>query len=172
MNGGAVVHAEDASVSDVVVTNTRDHLLVYFTVSNCFTPEMNEAIENGIVTKFKFFVTLSMKRAFWWDNDVAEMQFTHTVKYDNLKEHYEVTLSEAGDKAIIVKSFEKVKKLMADVVALKVVPLHKLHRGRTYQLSMMAQLDKIELPLHLHDVLFFLSLWDFETDWKVIEFRY
>ena len=172
MSGGVLAHAEDADISDVVVTNTKDHLLVYFTVNNCFTPEMNKAIENGITTTFKFFVTLSMNRAFWWDNDVVEMQFSHTIKYDNLKELYEVTLSEAGEKTTTVKSFEKAKKMMADVVALKVVPLHKLFRGRTYQLGMMAQLDKIELPLHLHNVFFFLSLWDFETDWKIIEFRY
>ncbi len=172
MSGGPIVHAEDAYISDVVVTNTRDHLLVYFTVNNCFTPDMNKAIENGITTKFKFFVTLSMKRAFWWDNDVVEMQFAHTIKYDNLKEHYEVTLSEAGEKTTTVKSYEDAKKLMADVIALQVVSLEKLHRGRTYQLGMMAQLDKIELPLHLHNVFFFLSLWDFETDWKIIEFRY
>jgi hypothetical protein len=172
MSGGPVVHAEDAYISDVVVTNTKDHLLIYFTVNNCFTPEMDKAIENGITTTFNFFVTLSMKRAFWWDNDVVEMQFSHTIKYNSLKELYEVTLSEGGDKTTTVKSFEEAKKLMAEVVALKVVPLHNLHRGRTYQIGMMAQLDKIELPLHLHNVLFFLSLWDFETDWKMIEFRY
>ena len=172
MSGGPVVHAEDAYISDVVVTNTKDHLLVYFTVNNCFTPEMNKAIENGITTKFNFFVTLTMKRAFWWDNDVVEMEFAHTIKYDSLKEVYEVTLSEGAERTTTLKSFEEAKKMMADVVALKVVPLHNLHRGRTYQLSMMAQLDKIELPLHLHNVLFFLSLWDFETEWKRIEFRY
>ena len=172
MIGGSIVHAEDANISDVIVTNTRDHLLVYFSVNNCFTPEMNKAIENGITTTFKFFVTLTMKRAFWWDYDVVEMQFTHTIKYDSLKELYGLILSEAGGKTTTVKSYEKAKKMMADVVALKVAPLHNLHRGRTYQLGMMVQLDKIELPLQLHNVFFFLSLWDFETDWKMVEFRY
>ena len=42
--------AKDAYLSDFVVTNTRDHLLVYFKVNNCFTPEMNNAIESGIET--------------------------------------------------------------------------------------------------------------------------
>jgi hypothetical protein len=37
---------------------------------------------------------------------------------------------------------------------------------------MMAQLDKIRLPFYLHYVLFFVSLWDFETDWYAVDFRY
>ena len=37
---------------------------------------------------------------------------------------------------------------------------------------MMAELNKIQLPLYLHYVFFFLSLWDFETDWHSVDFRY
>lgn len=36
----------------------------------------------------------------------------------------------------------------------------------------MAELNKIRLPFHLHYVFFFLSLWDFETDWHTIKFTY
>ena len=165
-------YAEDAYISDVVVTNTPDQLLVYFSVNNCFTPEMNEAIKNGITTTFNFFVTLTQKKSFWWDSEVADLQFSHTIKYDNLKENYEVSLSEQEGKTVTVKSYEEAQKLMQDVVALKVASLSSLHRGRDYQMRMMAQLDKIELPLHLHYVFFFLSLWDFETEWKTVEFRY
>ena len=94
------------------------------------------------------------------------------IKYDNLKTIYEVRLSEQDNKVITVKSFDEAKKLMAEVVALKITPLSNLEKGGRYQLRMMAELDKIILPLYLHNVLFFLSLWDFETDWKMIEFRY
>ena len=52
---------DGAGVADIVVTNTRDHLLVYFTVENCFSPELNQAIENGISTTFTFFVELYEK---------------------------------------------------------------------------------------------------------------
>ena len=61
---------------------------------------------------------------------------------------------------------------MADVVALKVIRLDKLKKGAHYQIRMKAELDKIELPFYLNYVLFFLSLWDFETDWYSVEFRY
>lgn len=164
--------AQEAHLSDIVVTNTRDHLLVYFTVDGCFTPDMNAAIDSGIETTFTFFVRLYEKRNFLWDKKLADIVLRHTVKYDNLKGTYEINLSEENDKTVTVNNFEQAKKLMAEVVALEVVPMNRMKRGLRYQVQMMAQLDKIKLPFYLHHVLFFLSLWDFETDWYAVDFRY
>jgi hypothetical protein len=61
---------------------------------------------------------------------------------------------------------------MAEVVALTVTRLANLKRGLHYQLRLKAELDKIELPFYLNYVFFFLSLWDFETDWYSVSFRY
>jgi hypothetical protein len=166
------VQAKKAFLSDIVLTNTRDDLLVYFSVSNCFTAEMNTAIESGLSTSFTFFVKLYEKRNFLWDRKLADLEISHSIKYDNLKNIYEVRLSEQGNKLIQVKSFDEAKKLMADVSALKVTSTQTLRKRERYQLQMMAQLDKIKLPLYLHYVLFFLSLWDFETDWHTVDFRY
>jgi hypothetical protein len=164
--------AKEAYLSDIVVTNTRDYLLVYFTVNDCFTPEMNKAIESGINTSFTFFVRLYENRTLLWNKKIASVETNHSIKYDNLKEVYEVRFSGSESKAIVVKDFEEAKKLVAEVVALKVTSLHNLRKGGRYQLQMMAELDKIELPLYLHHVFFFLSLWDFQTDWYKIDFRY
>lgn len=166
------VQAKKAFLSDIVVTNTRDHLLVYFSVNNCFTAEMNTAIESGLNTTFTFFVRLYEKRNFLWDRKIADVEISHSIKYDNLKNIYEVRLSEQNNKVIQVNVFDEAKKLMADVSALKVTPAHNLRKGERYQLQMMAQLDKIKLPLYLHYVLFFLSLWNFETEWHTVDFRY
>ncbi len=164
--------AEKAYLSDIVITNGQDHLLVYFTVEECFTPEMNSAIENGIETTFTFFVKLFEKIELSWDKKISDLEVKHSIKYDNLKKIYEVRLSEQDNKLITVKDFEEAKKLMSEVIALKVTLLSGLQEGKDYQLRMMAELDKIRLPFYLHYVLFFLSLWDFETDWHTIDFRY
>jgi len=166
------VLAEEAYLSDIVVTNTRDHLLVYFRVNDCFTLEMNRAIESGLNTTFTFYIILEEKRNFWWDREMADIEISHSIKYDNLKRVYEVRLSEQNNEKITVKDYDEAKKLMAEVVALKVTRLHHLKKGSSYQLHMMAELEQIKLPLYLHYVLFFLSLWDFETDWYTVDFRY
>jgi hypothetical protein len=164
--------AEKAYLTDIVVTSDMEHLLVYITVADCFTPEMNKAIENGIETTFTFFIRLYEKRELEWDKEITDLKIRHSIKYDNLKKIYEVRLSEQGDKSITVKDFEEAKKLMADVEAVKVTTLDKLRKGVDYRIRMMAELDKITLPLNLHYVLFFLSLWDFETDWHMMDFKY
>jgi Domain of unknown function (DUF4390) len=164
--------AREAYLSDFVVTNTRDHLLVYFTVNNCFTPEMNNAIESGIETTFTFFVELREKRDLIWDKKIAEVEVNHSIKYDSLKKTYSVKFSEDNNREVTARSFEEAKKLMAEIVALKVAPMHQLKKGKRYQLQMKAQLDKIKLPFNLDYVFFFLSLWNFETDWYAVDFRY
>jgi len=164
--------AKEAHLSDIIVTNTRDHLLSYFNVRDCFTEEMNMAIMNGISTKFTFIVKLYEIRGAWFDRKIADIRLTHTIEYNTLKNEFSLLLPEQNNKKVKTKDFDSAKKLMADVVALKVIRLDKLKRGVHYQLRMKAELDKIELPFYLNYVLFFLSLWDFETDWYSVVFRY
>ena len=166
------VHARQARLSDIVVTNTTEHLIVYFSVEDCFTAEMIRAIESGLPTTFTFYVQMNERRNFWWDRTVTELEVRHTVRYDQLKKHYELRLSEGAEEVVTVQDFEDARRLMSEVVALKVFPLDRLEKGGRYQLEMMAELDKIRLPLYLHYVLFFLSLWDFETDWYAVDFIY
>ncbi|MFO7785733.1 MAG: DUF4390 domain-containing protein [Thermodesulfobacteriota bacterium] len=169
---GMPLHAQQARLSDIVVTNTEEHLLVYFTVEDCFTTDMIRAIESGLPTTFTFYVRLNERREFWWDRTVVEVKVRHTVRYDQLKNLYELRISEDEDEVVTVEDFEEAKRLMSEVVALEVVPLARLHKGTRYRLRMMAELEKIRLPLYLHYVFFFLSLWNFETDWYAVDVVY
>jgi hypothetical protein len=164
--------AANARLTDIVVTNTRDDLIVYFSVADCFTDDMQKAINNGVSTTFTFFVKLYEVRDWWWDKDLADLKVSHEIRYDSLKKIYILRLSSSDDKAVYVKDFEEAKKLMSEIVGLKVTELRNLQRGNRYQISMMAELDKIRLPFYFHYVFFFLSLWDFKTDWYTVDFRY
>ncbi len=164
--------AKDAHLSDIIVTNTRDHLLVYFDAENCFTRDMNKAILNGIPTKFTFFVKLYEIRGGWFDHKIKDIRLTHTVKYNTLKSEFTLELPEQNDKEVKTKDFDETKDMMSEVVALKVEDLDKIKKGKQYKLRIKAELDKIELPFYLNYVLFFLSLWDFETDWHTVIFKY
>ena len=91
---------------------------------------------------------------------------------DNLKKAYKVRLSERNSEVTLLEDFREAKSLMSKVVGVKLTEISKLQQGNRYQIRMMAELDKIRLPLYLDYVLFFLSLWDFETDWYKINFTY
>jgi hypothetical protein len=169
---GFPAHARKAGLTDIVVTNTEEHLLVYFTVEDCFTADMVRAIESGLPTTFTFYVQLNERRDLWWDRKIIEHQVRHTVRYDQLKNLYELRLSEGASEVLMVEELEDVKQIMSEIVGLEVIPLSQLDKGKRYRIKMMAELEKIRLPLYLHYVFFFLSLWNFETEWYAIDIVY
>lgn len=166
---------EEAVLQDITVTNAKDHLVVFFEIEGCFTQEMEEAILKGIPTTFTYLFALNRVRSWWPDKELAEFDFTRTVKFDSLKGEFTIT-SEGinGGKPTVttVKDFAKAKGLMARLEEFPLVPLKKLEKGEDYQLRIKAELEKVRLPLYLHYVFFFVSLWDFETDWYTVDFKY
>ncbi|MCB2147008.1 MAG: DUF4390 domain-containing protein [Deltaproteobacteria bacterium] len=170
VNGAAM--AKDATLTNIIVTNTRDDLLVYLSVDGAFTPKMEDAVKNGVPASFTFFVNLYRTRSMWLDKEMADLTITHTIKYNSLKKEYAVSRSWDSNSPVILQSFDAAKKLMTEIDSLKVIPLGMLERGKQYQIQAKAKLSRVTLPYYLHYVLFFLSLWDFETDWYTIDFIY
>lgn len=166
------LQAAEATLSDIIVTNTQEDLLVFFDIQGCFTREMEEAILNGIPTTFTIVIKLRRTRTAWPDASIASITLEHTIKYDSLKNEFRVRRSEEGDTELVVKDFETAKKAMAEIRNIRVVPLKMLQDRGKYQLRVKAELEKVRLPLYLHYVLFFVSLWDFETDWYTVDFIY
>lgn len=164
--------SKQAQISDIIVTNNQDYLLVYFITKGCFTSEMNKAIQNGIPTTFTFLIELYKPRPFWPNKQLSSLKLHHTIKYDSLRQEYSVTLSERGNQTFIMKEFSKAQEMMADVSNIQLMPLQALEKNTQYQLRIKAELNKVRLPLYLHYLLFFVSLWDFETDWYVVDFIY
>jgi hypothetical protein len=164
--------AKQAQIADIIVTNNQDQLLVYFNTKGCFTSEMNKAILSGIPTTFTFLLEIYKPRSFWPNKKLSAVKLHHTIKYDSLREEFNLTLSERGNQAFPVKEFSKAQEIMADVSNIQMIPLKQLERNNQYQLRIKAELNKVTLPLYLHYILFFVSLWDFETDWYVVEFNY
>ncbi|MGD8382306.1 MAG: DUF4390 domain-containing protein [Syntrophobacterales bacterium] len=166
------LQAAEATLSNIIVTNTQEDLLVFFDVEGCFTREMEEAILNGIPTTFTIVIKLYRTRTAWLDASIASITLEHTIKYDSLKNEFRVTRSGEDNTELVVKDFEAAKKAMAEIRNIRVVPLKELQNRGKYQLRVKAELDKVRLPLYLHYVLFFVSLWDFETDWYTVDFIY
>ena len=77
--------SQEAKLTDIIVTNTRDDLLVYLSVEGAFREKMQEAILSGVPTTFSFFITLFKTRNLWLDKKMADIKVTHSVKYNNLK---------------------------------------------------------------------------------------
>lgn len=162
--------AQEATLTHIIVTNTRDDLLVYLNVEGAFSDKINEAILSGVPVSFSFFINLDRTRDLWIDKEITEIRVIHRIKYDSLKKEFTIRRSWENGKPLVTQSFEEAQKLMAEVDSLKVVPLSSLEKGRQYQIRAKAELSKFTLPFYLHYVFFFMSFWDFETDWYTIDF--
>jgi hypothetical protein len=155
---------QKASIKNVNVKESKGLWKVSFEVENCFTEKMEEAIQSGIGTTFTFYVQLYQKRKWWRDRKVASIEFRHTVQYIPIQKVYRVTLRD-NPSSLVLSSLEEAKRLMSKVSELEVRPVTPLKSGIPAYFQIKAELDPVTLPLHLEYLFFFVSLWDFETDW-------
>ena len=166
------VFAQEARLTNITVSNTRDDLLLYLNLEGAFSEKLKKAILSGVPATFYFLTKLNRVRNMWVDPGIADITVTHTIKYDNLKKEFIVRRSWKKNEPEITKSFSEAQKWMTEVNSLKIIPLGQLEKGQQYQLRMKAEVSKQTLPFYLHYVLFFVSLWDIETDWYTIDFIY
>lgn len=164
--------AQDATLSNLIVTNTSNDLLVYLNVEGAFREQTVNAIMSGVPASFSFFIKLYQKRSMWFDKAIADIEISNSIKYNHLKKVFIVERSWENGKIRTAQTLQEAQKLMSDVDELKIIHLNKLEKGKQYQVKAKAQLSKLTLPFYLHYVFFFVSLWDFETDWYTIDFIY
>lgn len=167
-----ILSADDTALTNIVVTNNRDDLLLYLNATGAFSEKTKRAVLSGVPTTFLFYITLDKNRNYWMNKTIVDLKVTHTLKYDNLKKEFHIERSWDPGGSLVSSSFEEAQQLMIKIDSLKIASLQELEKGRHYQIRAKAELRKLTLPLHLHRVLFFLSFWDVETDWYAIDFTF
>lgn len=171
---GQISAQDDISpeLKDIIVTTSNTDLLLFAAVLNSFTPEMITGVQNGIPITFTFYVELNKLRSNWLDSSLVNTTITHTMTYNSLKEEYQIHHSNKNGKMQTTRSLKEAKELMAELNSVRVISLDQLQPEAQYALRLKATLEKNTLPLGMHYLLPFTSLWDFETDWRTVEFRY
>ena len=159
-----------AEIVDIEIAQDPDYLKVSFSIRDCFTPSLEEAIQSGVPTTFRILVVLEKPGALFFSTQVLDVVLEHTIKYDYLKNEYHVQLPENPDATLVTKDFIEARRWMSTVKDLPLIPLWRLQKDQVYQLRIKAELSKVELPLFFRYIFFFVSLWDFETDWQNVTF--
>jgi len=163
--------AAEARVTDLLITNTSENLVVYLKLENCFTKKMKKRYSPGFQPPLPLslnyivsVVTGLIKRSI--------LEVKHTIKYDNVKKILYVVSAGDGNKPEQFKDFSRAKAAMSELNGAVFTPLKRMTKGDRYYLRVKAKLEEVHLPLNLEYVLFFVSLWDFETDWLRQDFVY
>jgi len=164
--------SQDVQFKDITITTSNTHLLLFGVIKNDKNDELIQALHSGIPMRFTFFVELFRTRDNWPDEQLMSVSFVHTLRYDTLKEQYALELEEQKNRALTFKNLGEAIKTMNDINGLKVIELEKLEPDNSYELRLKAVLYKKTLPMNLHYIIPFISMWDLETDWYTIEFTY
>lgn len=162
---------QDPAIEDIIITTSEQHLLLFANVANSFTPEMIAGARNGIPITFTFHIELEKIRNNWFDTTLLEKTLTHTLTFDSLKEEFHVTFSNKNRREK-TNSLAKAKQLMTELSGVALIERSLLIPDAPYACHIKATLAENTLPLGMHYIVPFASLWNFETDWRTIEFRY
>lgn len=168
----ATASAQEAKLNNITVASTQTQLSLSLEVEGAFSPNVTEAILRGVPATFSFLVSLNRVRNWWFDEELANRTITNTIKYDTLKKEFLIHRPWSGEPPVSTKSFAEAQSLMTKVRGFTIVSLDRMKKAQTYELWSKAELSKMTLPLYLHYVFYFVTFWDFETDWYTIEFVY
>ena len=158
--------------TDIIVTTSDTHLLLFGELRNSVTEDMLDGLHSGIPIHFSFFIELKKNVPNWIDEELISTQFSHTMSYDTLKEVYVVDTEESSKKKHTTPSLEEAANLLNEVNGLRIIALSSLEPDKNYRLRIKADLNRKSLPLNLHNIIPFVSWWDLKTDWHTVEFIY
>ncbi|WP_417908630.1 DUF4390 domain-containing protein [Candidatus Electronema sp. PJ] len=158
-------------IADITLTASGGKLLLSAAVKHSFTKEMLEGVHNALPITFRFKVSLERVRSYWLDQSIAELGINHTLSYDPIRREYQVACSEK-EQPSITRSLDEAQRMMAELKRIDIAQLTQLYSGASYILHVKATLEENTFPLGIHSIIPFTSLWNFETDWRVIEFIY
>jgi hypothetical protein len=163
--------AIEPKMTDILITNNTENVLLYGRLVNGFKPEMELAVLAGIPAIFTLQLEVYQIRSFSWDKKLAAHEIKRTIKYDNLKKTFSV-YNNGNLQPVIFSDFESAQKVMADFNGIVAVPLASLVKGGNYYILIKVKMDSARLPLHMENIFFFVSYWDFETTWERQNFSY
>ena len=161
-----------AEISKIVIDKNGKNLEASFRLIDCFNSDMEEAILNGVPTTFRIIVVVEKPSLLLIKSKVADFTLQHTIRYNRLNNEFQVELPEHPQKILVTRNFDEAKKWMSTVDNLPVIPTCWLRKDQEYYLNVKAELSKVELPLFFRYILFWVSLWDFETEWYTVVFLY
>lgn len=142
----------------------QSDLLVDFRVEGIRSRRVLETLDSGLPVRFTYWVRVVRPRELRRDQVVAEVTLVRVLEKDNLRNRFLVTLTEDGP-VEEVGTLEAALQAMSQVEAVSVMPLDALGSRRALFLNIKAQLQKFQLPFHLHYLFAFVAYWDVETDW-------
>ncbi|MBI5014580.1 MAG: DUF4390 domain-containing protein [Deltaproteobacteria bacterium] len=163
---GRVGHAYIDAVS--LRHGGRSELLVSFRVQNAFDSRLLDILDSGLPIRFTYSLRVVRPRDVLADQLVSAVTLDRTLVKDNLKNRYVVSSGYGADPRD-VGSLTEAQEIMTHVDGARLIVPDGAGRSGPLLLKIKAQLQKFRLPFQLHYLFAFVSYWDVDTDWYVLE---
>ena len=164
--------AQEPRLKNITLSSTDDRMVLSMHVEGAFAPDVIESIRTEAKAEFTFLIRLYRDRGMWLDEKLISFELTHSLQYDQTRKAYVIYRSWATPPLVESRSFAEAQALMSSIERIEILPLAQMQRGEGYELRAKAELSRVTLPYYLHYVFYFVTLWDFETDWHTVFFIY
>jgi len=136
-------------------------------LEGAFNKEITEAVTSGAPTRFRFHVRIMKKRGLWFDKEIEEFTFYHTVTYDVLKKEYMATKSypNGSEENLSTADWGEMVQWMSKLADVQLSVPNLKDQKATYYLRIRAEMKCIKIPFPLNYLLAFVALWNFDTPW-------
>jgi len=154
------------TITNIIVENNNDSLLVSAEYEGGFTEEIKKEIMEGVSREFFYYIVLYRVIPRWYDEEKASKTIHYIVKYDILKKQFHVTRS--SEHSVVDRVFDTYEDMVhwvSTIDKVNLVSLKTLSSGHTYYVGIKAEIKAGKLPFLLRYLLFFVPYSEFSTGW-------
>ncbi len=163
---------QEALLKNITLSSMDDHMVVSLRVEGAFTPKILALVQEGAQVQFTYRLRMYRDRRMWLDEKLVGMDLTHHLLYDPVRKTYKVRRSWARAPWTQTRSLAEARALMTQIERLPILALDRMQPGEGYELRAKVELHQVTLPFYLRYVFYFVSLWDYETEWHSVFFLY
>ncbi len=154
------------SISDILITQGNDELLVSAQFKGGFTPEIRKEIINGVSKEFYYYLVIKRVLPNWLDEEKISGTIKYTIKYDILKNQFLVTRTTGAlSEERIFDSYDSMVATLSKIDRMSLTSINVLNKRAKYYVSIKAEMKSGELPFLLRYLFFFVPYSRFSTDW-------
>lgn len=152
-------------IRDLLVVDKNGQLLVFASLDNPFaSPELFEAVQSGVTTRFTFELGLLRSRRFIYDSEILSRRMVHQVKYDALKKAYTFLLQREPQENIqrVTQNREEMADWMREINGVSIAQARDLDPQGQYYLRLRARVNSVDFGFPFSYILAFMGQ---RTEW-------
>jgi len=160
----ALVLGADFRVKEVETRVEDGTYLLNARIDYRLTPEVLEALENGVPLVMLVHVQVRRSDAWIWEESVLDLQLRYTIRHRPLSDTYEV-FRLPGTKGRSFVTREAAIAALGEIRDLHLIDQDRLAPDEAHEVQIKAALDIEELPLPLRPMAYLRPSWNLASGW-------